>query len=168
MDLYKKIIEEELTMKKIVYFFAAVLGLCYLCTFIFFVFIGPNQPDYEKWPTVEYIYTAPDREEYIPEDRFCGCDWDFDGYKKEVDISPRMMTVLLEKTTDLTLNVIYPKQPEQIIVKAFSNGDFPENAEEKNITEDSKHFSISPGYTYLFELRYGEEYVTYALRCEFV
>lgn len=152
-------------MKK-TYFFAAVLGFCYICTFIFFVFIGPRQPDYEKWPTVEYIYTTVDGEMNVPEDRFCGCNWDFDGYKKEVDISPRMVTISLEKTTEFELNVIYPKQPEQIIVKGFSNGDFPDDAEEKHITEDSKHFSISPGNTYLFELWYGEEYVTYALRCE--
>ncbi|MCI9475996.1 MAG: hypothetical protein HFE71_05920 [Emergencia sp.] len=104
----------------------------------------------------------------VPDNRFCGCDWDFDGYEKsvEVDTSNRKVTIVLEETTGLALNVIYPKQPERIIVKRFSNGDFPENAEEKSITKDSKHFSISPGYTYLFELWYDEEHVTYALRCE--
>jgi len=78
----------------------------------------------------------------------CGCDWYFDGYEKsvEVDTSNRKVTIVLEETTGLALNVIYPKQPERIVVKRFSNGDFPENAEEKSITKDSKHFSISPGY----------------------
>ena len=84
----------------------------------------------------------------VPDNRICGCDWNFDGYEKsvEVDTSNRKVTIVLEETTGLALNVIYPKQPERIVVKRFSNGDFPENAEEKSITKDSKNFSISPGY----------------------